>query len=126
MHECDSFFLATTTTARSWRLSDYWRSSLLTTWLGKFSHLKDNFEGCVEHLIQSSFLLGRADDESLEGMLSGGFLDLFVRDALIKFGLVTGTLGCIAKIKFCANKDARALPRRRLHLGYPFIAGVVQ
>ena len=79
----------------------------------------------MEHFVQPLFLLGRADDEALEGVLFGGRFDLSVGDAFAELGLVAGALELLAQIKLGADQDARACPSGGLDLGDPLLAGVL-
>ena len=117
-------FSATTATTWTFILLDGRSLCLLRVWWRRCSHLEDNLECCVEHLIQSSPLLGRTDCEGLEGVNSSSLFNLFIGDALSELRLIARLLCCIAKIGLCSDKDARALPRGRFDFGYPFWAGI--
>ena len=87
-------------------------------------HLEDDLECRVEHFVQALLLLGRADDEALEGVLLGGCFDLGVGDAFAEFGRVAGALELLAQIKLGADQDARACPGC-LDFRDPLLTGVL-
>ena len=74
-------------------------------------HLENDLEGCMEHFVESFFLLGGANDESLEGVLARSFLNFGICDALAQFGWIARSLQLFAQVQFGAHKDAGASSR---------------
>ena len=89
-------------------------------------HLENDLERCMEHFVQSFFLLGRANHESLESVLARSFFNFGICDALTQFGWVARSLQLFAQVQFGANQDAGASSCGCFDLWDPLLTGVFQ